>query len=402
VCIVGSSGAVATTALAGAARMRKWLAPREGMITETAPFQALNLAPINGLVFGGWDARKDDAYVAALEHAVVDRHLLAQVRDELEAIKPWPSVVSPQFIARAMGTNHVVANSFREELAILEQNIEDFKRQHTLERVVIINLASTERYCQVEDVHRTIKAFEAGLDANDPRISPAMKYLYLACKLRVPHVNFTPSLTKIPALEELAVKNGVPIAGEDGKTGQTMIKTVLAPAFAVRQLRVAGWYSTNILGNSDGLVLDDPGSNRTKITSKKGVLDDILGYPVPNHYVRIDYYPPRGDAKEAWDNIDLVGFLGERMQLKVNFLCKDSILAAPLVIDLVRLVDRAKRAGEAGIQRQLSLFFKAPYHTDGEQAVNDLFKQHALLSEWIADVARRTKAKGPRADLVLV
>jgi myo-inositol-1-phosphate synthase len=253
----------------------------------------------------------------------------------------------------------------------------------------MVNLTSTERYTELEDVHKTLAAFEAGLDADDQRISPAMKYLYVACQLGIPHCNFTPSLSKIPALEEMAERRGVPIAGEDGKTGQTLLKTVLAPGFVVRSLQVDGWYSTNILGNNDGLVLDDPGSNKTKVSSKARCLDDILGYPVPAHQVRIDYYRPRGDQKEAWDSIDLIGFLGERMQLKINFLCKDSILAAPLVFDLVRLLDLAKRHKERGIQRQLSVFFKAPYHAAGERATHDLFKQQALLEAWLTKLAAK-------------
>jgi myo-inositol-1-phosphate synthase len=220
-----------------------------------------------------------------------------------------------------------------------------------------------------------------------------MKYLYVACQMGIPHCNFTPSLSKIPALEKLSEKKGVPICGEDGKTGQTLLKTVLAPAFAVRQLQVEGWYSTNILGNNDGLVLNDPESNKTKVTSKKSVLDDILGYKVDDHQVHIHYYKPRGDAKEAWDNIDLGGFLGERMQLKVNFLCKDSILAAPLVIDMVRLMDVAKRHGEKGLQRQMSVFFKAPYHTEGERPVHDLFKQFDMLQKWADKVAAQPLQK---------
>jgi small GTP-binding protein len=244
----------------------------------------------------------------------------------------------------------------------------------------------------------TRKAFEAGLDNDDPRISPAMKYLYLAITMGMPHANFTPSLSNIPALEKLSVKKSVPIAGEDGKTGQTFLKTVLAPAFVVRDLRVDGWYSTNILGNNDGRVLHDPGSNKTKVTSKKGVLDDVLGYTVPDHQVHIHYYKPRGDNKEAWDNIDLLGFVGEPMQLKVNFLCKDSILAAPLVLDLVRLLDAAQRAGEGGVQRQLSLFFKSPYRVEGERTIHDLFAQHTLLKDWAAKVSPALKAQSTRGD----
>ena len=392
ICIAGSNGAVATTMIAGAALMRRGLVPRHGMMTESPLCERLDLAPLDELVFGGWDLRGDSAYDAAVEHNVVPPHVLDKVKDELEAIRPWPAVASQRYLGAMAGKNLVVVDNFREEIAALAANIEEFKLKHRLARVVMVNLTSTERYTEVEDVHRTLVAFEAGLDASDPRISPAMKYLYVACQLGIPHCNFTPSLSKIPALEELAERRGVPIAGEDGKTGQTMLKTVLAPGFVVRSLQVDGWYSTNILGNNDGLVLDDPGSNKTKVSSKSQCLDDILGYTVPSHQVRIDYYRPRGDAKEAWDSIDLIGFLGERMQLKINFLCKDSILAAPLVFDLVRLLDLAKRQKERGIQRQLSVFFKAPYHASGERAVHDLFKQQALLEAWIDQVA--SKANG--------
>ena len=392
VCFVGAGGAVASTVIAGVTLMKRGLAPRIGMVTETDLRQTLSCAPLDSMVFGGWDLRDENIYEAAVRERIVPENLLKKVEPELRAIKPWPGVVSPRFLGSREGTNVVTANSHREELEILSRNVKDFKATNKLDRVIIVNLASTERHAQVSDVHRTVAAFEAGLQKNDERISPAMKYLYLACKLGAPHVNFTPSLSKIPALEALAESSGIPIAGEDGKTGQTLLKTALAPAFQVRQLRVDGWFSTNILGNNDGKVLDDPESNKTKVASKLSVLDEILGYEVPDHQVHINYYRPRGDEKEAWDNIDVSGFLGERMQIKINFLCKDSILAAPLVIDLVRLIDVAHRCGERGIQRQLSLFFKAPYHREGERAVNDLFKQNALLQEWVEKVARRLRA----------
>jgi myo-inositol-1-phosphate synthase len=385
VCIVGSNGAVASTVIAGVALMRKGLVPRNGMITETELGQRLGLAPVDDMVFGGWDLNPCNMYEAALEHRVVPRHLLDEVKDELVAMKPWPGVTSPQFLTAMSGKNMVSAPTFRGELKIIEGHIEAFKKAHKIDRVVIVNLTSTEKFTEVADVHRTIAAFEAGLDNNDPRISPAMKFLYTACKMGLPHANFTPSLSKVPALEALSVKCGVPIAGEDGKTGQTLLKTVLAPMFVVRQLKVDGWFSTNILGNNDGLVLNDPEANKTKVTSKKSVLDSVLGYKVPYHQVHIHYYLPRGDDKEAWDNIDLGGFLGERMQLKLNFLCKDSILAAPLVIDLARLLDCALKHGDHGIQRQLSVFFKSPYHSEGETPVHDLFKQFAMLERWAAE-----------------
>jgi myo-inositol-1-phosphate synthase len=391
VCFVGAGGAVASTVIAGVALMKRGLAPRIGMVTETGGLpQTLGCAPLDGLVFGGWDIRDANIFEAALREGIVPEQLLRKVEPELRAIKPWPGVVSPKFLGTADADNVVTAKGHREELELLTRNVKEFKAANKLDRLIIVNLGSTERHAEVADVHRTVAAFEAGLTRNDDRISPAMKYLYLACKLGAGHVNFTPSLTKVPALEALAESSGVPIAGEDGKTGQTLLKTALAPAFAVRQLHVQGWFSTNILGNNDGRVLDDPESNKTKVASKLSVLDEILGYEVTDHQVHINYYRPRGDEKEAWDNIDVLGFLGERMQIKINFLCKDSILAAPLVIDLVRLMDIAQRCGERGIQRQFSLFFKAPYHRDGERAVNDLFKQNALLQEWVEKVARST------------
>jgi myo-inositol-1-phosphate synthase len=393
---MGSDGAVATTVMAGVALMRRGLVPRRGMVTEGRLCRGLDLASSDDLIIRGWDLRGEDAYTAAVRHEVVPRHLLDQVRDELGAIKPWPAVATPRFLTSMIGANLVRARTVREELRLLEDNVQTFRTEQQLDGVVMVNLASTERFTEVEDVHQTIDAFEAGLDRSDERISPAMKYLYLACKLRVPHCNFTPSLSKVPALEKLAERNGVPIAGDDGKTGQTLIKTVLAPAFAIRQLAVDGWYSTNILGNNDGLVLNDPGSNKTKVTSKSNVLDDILGYQVPDHQVHIHYYKPRGDAKEAWDSIDLSGFLGERMQLKVNFLCKDSILAAPLIVDVVRLLDLAARRGGRGIQKQMSLFFKAPYARPGELPVHDLFKQYELLRRWAETMGERRTNGSPQ------
>lgn len=393
VCIIGSNGAVASTVIAGVALMRKGLAPRNGMVTETELGRRLPLAPVDGLVFGGWDLLPGSTYEAAVRHRVIPRPLLDAVKDELDEIHPWPAVFSPHFLTALTGKNTIAADGFRAEIEMLEEHIAAFRRKHDLDRLVLVNLTSTEKFCEVGEVHRSLKAFEAGLDASDPRISPAMKYLYLSCKLGIPHVNFTPSLTKVPALEDLAVRSGVPIAGEDGKTGQTMLKTALAPAFVVRQLKVDGWFSTNILGNNDGLVLNDPAANKTKVTSKKSGLDSILGYNVPSHQVHIHYYRPRGDDKEAWDNIDLEGFLGERMQLKVNFLCKDSILAAPLVIDLARLIDFASVQGERGVQRQLSVFFKAPYYSPGETPVHDLFKQYAMLEEWAARVPSQKGGK---------
>ncbi len=397
VVFVGLNGAVTSTIVAGVALMKKGLSPRNGMLTDGPLAKMLDVVPLEKLVFGGWDLRADSVYDAALSHGVVPKHMLDQVKDELVACKPWPGVVSSKFLHSLAGKHLVGADTFRDEIKILSDNIAAFKKQHNLDRVVMVNLASTEKFTELSDIHLTVPAFEAALNASDARISPAMKYLYVACKMNCAHVNFTPSLSKIPALEKLSETAGIPICGEDGKTGQTMMKTVLAPAFAIREFKVEGWYSTNILGNNDGLVLNDPESNKTKVQSKIGVIDDILGYKVPNHQVHIHYYPPRGDAKEAWDNIDIEGFLGERMQIKLNFLCKDSILAAPLVIDLFRLMDVAHRNGDKGIQRQMSLFFKSPYATEGERPMHDLFKQYAMLEKWAKSVTSQVAKTAPVA-----
>jgi myo-inositol-1-phosphate synthase len=389
VAIVGINGAVASTLVAGVELMKKGLAPRIGMVTEKTEAriqesitELLDLAPLEGLVFAGWDLHFANVFEGALNHKVIPAHVLESIRPELERVKPWPAVFSNSYVEKLSGSHVVKAKNHREEIAILEANLESFRKAHNLDRVVMVNLASTETFIEVQPVHRDLRAFEAGLDASDAAISPAMRYFYAANKLQIPYCNFTPSLTNVAALEAHAMEKGNPYAGMDGKTGQTLLKTALASMFRARRLQIEGWYSTNVLGNSDGMVLDAPGSNKTKVLSKAAVLDSIVGYPVPNHQVHIHYYKPRGDSKEAWDNIDIVGFAGIPMQIKINFLCQDSALAAPLVIDLVRLLDVAKRAGERGIQRQLSMFFKSPYHGAGESPVHDLFKQERLLLDW--------------------
>lgn len=396
VCIIGSAGAVATTVVAGAHLMRKGLSPRRGMITEKDTGfvrnilpELLDLASLDDIVFGGWDLESGNLFDASLHHGVIPPHMLEKVKDELSADFPWPAVVSEKYVANLSGQNVVGAKNARDEVAYIVQCIEKFKQETGAERIVMVNLASTERYVELADVHRTPEAFEKGLDDSDERISPTMKYFYVAAKYGIPFCNFTPSACAVPALRRLAEENGCPFCGMDGKTGQTLLKTTLAGMFRTRNLKVEGWYSVNFLGNRDGLVLDDPGSNKTKVVSKASVLDSIVGYKVENHQVHIHYYKPRGDAKEAWDNIDIEGFLGEKMQMKVNFLCKDSILAAPLVIDMIRLVDAAKREGEAGIQRQLSLFFKSPYADETETPVHETGPQEVLLMEWAKAIAAK-------------
>jgi len=389
VAIIGVNGAVASTVIAGTHLMKRGLVPRIGMVTERTDAriaesitELLDFAPLENLVFGGWDLKYTNVYEGALHHKVLPEHVLEKIRPELERVRPWPAVFARSYVANTDGANVVSATSYREQIAVLERQLEAFKREHGLDRVVMVNLASTEGFLEEQPAHRDLRAFEAGLDGNDPAISPAMRYFYVANKLQMPYCNFTPSLTNVPALEQQAHEMANPYAGMDGKTGQTLLKTVLGSMFRARRLFIEGWYSTNILGNNDGLVLEAPASNKTKVVSKAAVLDSIVGYKVDNHQVHIHYYKPRGDSKEAWDNIDIVGFAGIPMQIKIDFLAQDSALAAPLVIDLVRLLDVAKRSGERGIQRQLSMFFKSPYHAPGEAPVHDLFKQEKLLLDW--------------------
>jgi myo-inositol-1-phosphate synthase len=406
VVIVGVNGAVASTLIAGVELMVRGLVPRIGMMTEPSSARVvdslsalLEFVTLEDLVFAGWDVRFANVYEGALHHKVLPRESLAAVRDKLEAITPWPGVFSPAYAQNVTGDNRVDARNFRAEQAILRGHIEDFKRLRGLERVVIVNLASTEAFLETTAVHNSLDAFETGLDRSDPAISPAMRYFYAANDLGIPYCNFTPSQTNVPALAKQAELSRTPYAGMDGKTGQTLLKTALAPMMRVRRLRIEGWYSTNFLGNNDGLVLDSPGSNKTKVLSKASVLDSIVGYHVENHQVHIHYYKPRGDSKEAWDNIDIVGFAGTPMQIKVNFLCQDSALAAPLVIDLVRLLDVAKRLGESGIQRQLSVFFKSPYHSEGESPEHDLFKQEQLLMAWAREKSSKSRPNGQKLTL---
>ncbi|WP_205544037.1 inositol-3-phosphate synthase [Rubrobacter indicoceani] len=387
VAIVGVGGAVATTAIAGIAMIRKGIVDTDGLPLADLDVRGLDeLAPYENLVFGGWDLSGDDLTDAAVSHGVMDKAQIYAVKDDLDAVKPWPAAGNPEFCRNVAGDNVVVANGHREQVDLIKRDLHAFREEHALDEVVLVNLASTERVVDLEaGVFASVEAFERGLDNSDSRIGPAMIYAYAAITSGVPYVNFTPSAAAdIPALTELANRENIPVAGRDGKTGQTMIKTVLAPAFKARGLKVEGWFSTNILGNRDGLALDDADSLASKITTKGSVLDEMLGYEVEDHIVSIHYYKPRGDAKEAWDNVDLVGFMGRKMQIKVNFLCSDSILAAPLVIELVRLVDLAKRRGEGGVQEQLGLFFKAPMVENGNAPEHAFHEQGKLLADWIS------------------
>ena len=391
VAIVGLGGAVATTAVAGVELIRQGAVGLDGL-----PLAALgddltrDLVPYDGLVFGGWDLYDGDLASAARHHDVLDLSQYEAARDALAEIAPWPAYGDDRFCAGVTGTHTADCGSLREAVDALRDDLRQLQAsRHGLDRAVVVNLASTEASPDpTADVFQTADAFEAALDADDARVPPAMLYAYAAILEGCPYGNFTPSTgADVPALVALAERHGVPLAGKDGKTGQTFVKTVLAPALRDRALTVEGWFSTNILGNRDGEALREAGSLASKIGTKGSVLDQILGYPVEDHVVRINYYRPRGDAKEAWDNVDLVGFLGQRMQLKINFLCKDSILAAPLVLDIARCLDLAGRAGRGGVAEAMGVFFKGPMTRDAAVPEHDFGRQQAAFVEWLGSLA---------------
>jgi myo-inositol-1-phosphate synthase len=390
-------GAVSTTFIAGVLAVRKGLAEPFGSLTQMGTIRLgkrtearsplikdfVPLAALDDLVFGGWDIFEDDCYEAAAHAGVLEPSLLEKIRDELSAIRPMKAVFDRQYVKRLDGPNVKKGANKRDLAEQLRADIRQFKSEHGLDRLVLIWCGSTEIYLTESPAHATPESFERALEENDPSIPSSMIYAYAAIMEGVPYANGAPNLSAdIPALITLAQRHGVPVTGKDFKTGQTLIKTVIAPGLKARLLGVKGWYSTNILGNRDGEVLDDPESFKTKEESKKSVLDYILQpdlypslYRDLHHVVRINYYPPRGDNKEGWDNIDLFGWLGYPMQLKINFLCRDSILAAPIVLDLVLFLDLARRAGMSGIQEWLSFYWKSPMHAAGLYPEHDLFIQ---------------------------
>jgi myo-inositol-1-phosphate synthase len=395
-------GAVATTFIAGVENVRRGAAKPIGSLTQMGTIRLgkrtegraplirdfVSLAALDDLVFGAWDPIPDDAYTAAVRAGVLDRHdHLEPIADFLKAITPMPAVFDQAYVKRLEGKNVKTAGSKRELAEALRKDIRDFKARHKCDRLVVVWCASTEIFISPGPTHWNLDAFEKAIDANDQSVAPSMLYAYAAIQEGVPFANGAPNLTcDFPAMESLAKERRVPIGGKDFKTGQTMVKTVLAPMFKARMLGVAGWYSTNILGNRDGEVLDDPESFKTKEESKLGVLEYILQpqlypelYGKIFHKVRINYYPPRGDNKEGWDNIDIFGWLGYPMQIKVDFLCRDSILAAPLVLDLALFFDLAQRAGMTGIQEWLSFYFKSPQTAPGLYPEHDLFIQQTKL-----------------------
>ena len=390
-------GAVSTTFIAGVELTRKGLAKPIGSLTQMGTIRLgkrtenrvplvrefVPLAGIDDLVFGAWDVFPDTCYQSARKAGVLDPTQLEQVRDPLEAIAPWPAAFDPAYVKRLSGSHLKTGPS---KLALAEQimaDIEGFRARTGVRRAVMVWCGSTESFLRPQDVHQSLAAFEAGLRTSHPAIAPSMLYAYAALQLGIPFANGAPNLTvDIPALVELANARGVPVCGKDFKTGQTLMKTILAPGLKARMLGLKGWFSTNILGNRDGEVLDEPSAFRTKEESKLSVLDVILRedlhpelYRDYVHRVSIHYYPPRGDNKEGWDNIDVFGWLGYPMQIKINFLCRDSILAAPLVLDLALFLDLAQRAGMHGVQEWLSFYFKSPQTAPGLYPEHDLFIQ---------------------------
>jgi len=397
VLIPGIGGAVSTTFIAGVEAIRRGLAEPIGSLTQMGTIRLgkrdqhrvprirdfVPLAGLDDLVFGGWDIYDANAYEAAAFARVLRREHLDPIKDFLTTIQPMPAVFERRFVRNLDGTHVKPEQGLRARLEAVKEDIARFREMHRLERCVLIWCGSTEIYQQSSDIHQDPDRLQQAIDRDDPRVPPSMIYALAAMEMGVPFINGAPNLTvDVPAMIELARRHRVPIAGKDFKTGQTLMKTILAPGLKARMLGLEGWYSTNILGNRDGLVLDDKDSFKTKEESKLSVLEYILQprhYPslYKNYYhkVAINYYPPRGDNKEGWDSIDIFGWLGYPMQIKVDFQCRDSILAAPLVLDLVLFADLAQRVGLSGIQEWLSFYFKSPMHREGLYPEHDLFIQ---------------------------
>jgi myo-inositol-1-phosphate synthase len=390
-------GAVATTLIAGVLAVRKGLSLPIGSYTQMGHIRVgkrtenknpkinefVPLAALEDIVFGGWDIFEDNAWESAMKAGVIEKQLLNDLKTDLSAIVPMKAVFDKNYVHNLSGVNVKKAPTKMDLAVELIKDINDFKEKNKCSRLVMVWCASTEVYIKESRVHQSLSAFEDGLLDNHPEIAPSMIYAYAALKAGVPYANGAPNLScDFPAMVELSKQMNVPICGKDFKTGQTLMKTIVAPGLKARNLGVDGWFSTNILGNRDGEVLDDPDSFKTKEVSKLGSLSNIFEpeinpdlYHDLYHKIRINYYPPRGDNKESWDNIDIFGWLGYKMQIKINFLCRDSILAAPIVLDLALLLDLSKRAGMSGIQEWLSFFFKSPQAAEGLKPIHDLFRQ---------------------------
>jgi len=395
--LIPGMGAVATTFMAGVEAIRKGMSKPIGSLTQMGTIRLgkrtegrtpaikefVPLAKLDDIVFGGWDLFPDDAYQAAAKAGVLSKEHLGQLKDFLSTIKPMPAVFEQAYVKKLTATHAKKGKNKADLAAQVMDDIKEFKKKNNCDRLVMVWCGSTEVYRSAAPCHATLASFEKGLAESDPEISPSQVYAYAALKLGIPYANGAPNLTvDTPALMELAKQNNVPVGGKDFKTGQTLMKTILAPGFKARLLGVEGWYSTNILGNRDGEVLDDPESFKSKEVSKLGSLEHILQphlypdlYGEMHHVVRINYYPPRGDNKEGWDNIDIFGWMGYPMQIKIDFLCRDSILAAPIVLDLALFMDLAQRCGMSGIQEWLSFYWKSPQSAPGLYPEHDLFIQ---------------------------
>ena len=405
-------GAVATTFIAGVYAVNKGLSSPIGSLTQmgririgkrTKDDQPLikDLVPIHSIkkvAFGGWDVYDDNVYEAAVNAEVLEPTLLKKLKPQLSKIKPMKAVFDKKYASRLDG-KHIKKGKTKMILAkALMKDIENFKKENNCDRLVMVWCGSTEIYIEESAVHKTIKSFEKGLEDNHNDIPPSMIYAYAAIKMGIPYANGAPNLScDVPALIQLAKETQTPIMGKDFKTGQTLMKTILAPGLKARALGIEGWFSTNILGNRDGEVLDDPANFKTKEVSKLGVLEQILEpeknpelYANLYHKVRINYYPPRGDAKEGWDNIDIRGWLNYPMQIKIDFLCRDSILAAPIVLDLALFLDLAKRAGMSGIQEWLGFYLKSPQSPKGVKPIHDIFKQQIKMENTLRHIADET------------
>ncbi|MDM1294106.1 inositol-3-phosphate synthase [Sphingobacterium sp. N143] len=406
--LIPGLGAVATTLIAGVASINKGFSKPIGSVSQLSRIRLgkrtenrnplikdfVPLAKLADVVFGGWDVYEDNVYEAASKAQVLEQGQLDAVKAELEAIQPMKAVFDRNFVKNLDGS-HIKTEKTRRELAdAVQRDIREFKEKNGLDRVVLVWCGSTERYIETNEAFSTLAKLEEALDNDDQRIPPSMVYCYAALKEGAPYVNGAPNLTcDVPAIIELAHENGVAIAGKDFKTGQTLMKTIVAPGLQARALGVEGWFSTNILGNRDGLVLDDPENFKTKEVSKLSVLEEILDakknpelYGDLYHKVRINYYPPHGDNKESWDNIDIFGWLGYKMQIKINFLCRDSILAAPVALDLALFIDLAQRAGMSGIQEWLSFYLKSPQTAPGLPPEHDIFKQLMKLQNTLRHI----------------
>jgi myo-inositol-1-phosphate synthase len=408
VLIAGLNGAVSTTFIGGVAAIKKGVAKPVGSLTQLGTIRLgkrnedrfplikdfVPLVDTEDLVFGGWDIRNENCYQSAVEAGVFEKEDLEKIKSDLEKIIPMPGVFDKHFVKRLEGSFVKEGKTKFDLMNSLRKDISDFRIRNDLKNLVMIWCGSTEIFIERKNVHSSLSLFEEGMKNNDPDISPSMLYAYAAIAERIPFINGAPNLSAdIPALEQMALENEVPLAGKDFKTGQTLIKTVIAPMLKARMLGLDGWFSSNILGNRDGEVLDDPESFKTKEESKLSVLDGILQpdlypdlYGKFYHKVRINYYPPRGDNKEGWDNIDIFGWMNYPMQLKIDFLCRDSILAAPIVLDLVLFMDLAMKKGYSGVQDWLSFYFKSPMHSEGIIPEHDLFIQLMKLKNTLREM----------------